>query len=124
MTVEIVSPQTPAVLSSLIPSGDVITHSNVKSIEAAPCSGPSKALSIPAGSASYKLNEQEQAEQRLASDMQLWWDESMSRNMNLPLGYSDVNVLIIKWEDEYDRLDCGPEVSDDQTTCIITRNTV
>ncbi|KAF2685826.1 hypothetical protein K458DRAFT_387779 [Lentithecium fluviatile CBS 122367] len=39
-----------------------------------------------------------------AAEMQMWWDEAIVRNMDLPDGYVKVAVLIIKWDDELDEL--------------------
>jgi hypothetical protein len=45
-----------------------------------------------------------------AAEMQVWWDESIRRYMNLPDGYQRVAVLIIKWDDELDDLKTRDEV--------------
>ena len=45
-----------------------------------------------------------------ASEMQLWWDEAIARNMNLPDGYHNVAVLLIKWADQLDELRTRDEV--------------
>lgn len=45
-----------------------------------------------------------------AAEMQMWWDEAIAKNMNLPDGYSKVAVLIIKWADELDELKTKEEV--------------
>ncbi|KAF2001669.1 hypothetical protein P154DRAFT_403416, partial [Amniculicola lignicola CBS 123094] len=41
-----------------------------------------------------------------------WWDEAISKNMNLPDGYHKVAVLIVKWADELDELNTGPEAAE------------
>jgi hypothetical protein len=46
-----------------------------------------------------------------AALMQSWWDEAIVRNMDLPDGYTDVAVLLIKWDDELDELKTGEEVT-------------
>jgi hypothetical protein len=46
-----------------------------------------------------------------ASDMQVWWDEAIAKNMDLPDGYNKVAVLLVKWEDELDELKTKKEVS-------------
>jgi hypothetical protein len=45
-----------------------------------------------------------------ADNMRMWWNEAIARNMNLPEGYSQVSVLIIKWADELDELKTKSEV--------------
>ena len=54
--------------------------------------------------------EEEKAMQNRLSEMQLWWDEAIARNMNLPDGYQNVAVLIIKWSEELDELKTAAEV--------------
>ena len=46
-----------------------------------------------------------------ASRMQLQWNEAKCKNMDLPEGYQTVAVLIIKWCEELDELNCAGEVS-------------
>jgi hypothetical protein len=62
---------------------------------------------------------EDDAEQEQAHEMQLWWDEAVARTMYLPEGYSQVSVLLVKWEDELDELKTRTEVSnmiDDRIT--------
>ena len=40
----------------------------------------------------------------------MWWNEAIAKNMNLPEGYEQVSVLIIKWADELDELKTKAEV--------------
>ncbi|KAF2466508.1 uncharacterized protein BDR25DRAFT_317532 [Lindgomyces ingoldianus] len=44
------------------------------------------------------------AAQERAAEMQMWWDEAIAKNMNLPDGYQKVAVLLIKWADQLDEL--------------------
>ncbi|KAF2658096.1 hypothetical protein K491DRAFT_676707 [Lophiostoma macrostomum CBS 122681] len=52
------------------------------------------------------------AQQERAAEMQIWWDEAIAKNMNLPDGYSKVAVLIIKWQDELDDLKTRQEAEE------------
>lgn len=45
-----------------------------------------------------------------AAEMQMWWDEAIVRNMDLPDGYLKVAVLLIKWADQLDELKTRDEV--------------
>jgi hypothetical protein len=45
-----------------------------------------------------------------AAEMQNWWTEAIAKNMDLPDGYAQVSVLLIKWVDELDELRTGDEV--------------
>ena len=56
------------------------------------------------------------AEKERAAEMQVWWDEAISRNMNLPDGYQSVAVLLIKWDDELDELKTRKEACSWQTS--------
>ncbi|KAJ4300761.1 hypothetical protein N0V90_002849 [Kalmusia sp. IMI 367209] len=42
----------------------------------------------------------------------MWWDEAIGRNMDLPDGYSKVAVLIVKWADELDELKTRAEAEE------------
>ena len=44
------------------------------------------------------------------SRMEVVWKSAMCKTMDLPVGYKDVAVLIIKWSEEIDQLKSGPEV--------------
>ena len=50
------------------------------------------------------------AYQKQKAEMQMWWDEAIAKNLNLPDGYAKVAVLLIKWADEVDELRTGKEV--------------
>jgi hypothetical protein len=50
------------------------------------------------------------AEKQRADEMRMWWNEAIAKNMNLPEGYEQVSVLIIKWADELDELKTRAEV--------------
>jgi hypothetical protein len=50
------------------------------------------------------------AEKQRADEMRMWWNEAIAKNMNLPEGYEQVSVLIIKWADELDELKTKAEV--------------
>lgn len=43
--------------------------------------------------------------------LQECWDQSITKYMGLPDGYSDVHVLIIKWDDAIDDLKVRSEVN-------------
>jgi hypothetical protein len=45
------------------------------------------------------------------SQMEAWWDQSVSTNLKLPEGYQHVAVLIIQWDEEIDQLEVAREVS-------------
>ncbi|KAJ4292411.1 hypothetical protein N0V90_009073 [Kalmusia sp. IMI 367209] len=51
-------------------------------------------------------------EDRHATRLQEHWDKSIAKNMNLPDGYHNVHVLIIKWHDDIDQLKVRSEVDD------------
>lgn len=36
------------------------------------------------------------------SELQLWWDQEMCRELKLPPGYRNVAVLLIKWSPDID----------------------
>ncbi|KAI8932733.1 hypothetical protein NX059_010224 [Plenodomus lindquistii] len=42
--------------------------------------------------------------------LQKRWDQSIALHMDLPDGYRDVHVLMVKWEDSIDQLNVRPEV--------------
>ena len=68
---------------------------------------------VPQGSQPLETSAQaleDAAQHERAAEMQMWWDEAIARNMNLPDGYSKVAVLIIKWHDELDDLKTRAEV--------------
>lgn len=44
------------------------------------------------------------------SRLQECWDENIAKNLNLPEGYRDVQVLMIKWADDIDELKTREEV--------------
>lgn len=50
------------------------------------------------------------AAQRKAAEMQMWWEESIAKNMGLSDGYQKVAVLLIKWDDGLDELKTKNEV--------------
>ncbi|KAL5375336.1 hypothetical protein DPSP01_011246 [Paraphaeosphaeria sporulosa] len=52
------------------------------------------------------------AQQKRAAEMQMWWDEAIVRNMDLPDGYAKVAVLLVKWEDELDELKTRAEAEE------------
>ena len=43
--------------------------------------------------------------------MQVLWNKKMCEEMNIPEGYLNVGVLIIKWVEKLDQLKSGDEVS-------------
>ncbi|KAJ4348441.1 uncharacterized protein N0V89_009815 [Didymosphaeria variabile] len=55
---------------------------------------------------------QDIARRKRAAEMQMWWDEAIVRNMDLPDGYAKVAVLLVKWEDELDELKTRAEAEE------------
>jgi hypothetical protein len=51
------------------------------------------------------------ANQKRAAEMQMWWEKAYAKNIDLPDGYQNVAVLLIKWEDELDELNTRDEAS-------------
>ncbi len=51
----------------------------------------------------------EEAERHHAQ-MQGWWDQSITKNLNLPDWYQKVTVLMIKWRKDLDDLSVENEV--------------
>ena len=92
---------------------DKVFHANIQieSVEDAPrrdseASGESR---LTATSASAP---EDVAQRERNAEMQMWWDEAIGRNMDLPDGYSKVAVLLVKWDDELDELKTRAEVCD------------
>lgn len=56
--------------------------------------------------------QQDAAQQKRGAEMQMWWDEAIARNMNLPDGYAQVAVLLVKWEDALDELETRAEAEE------------
>ncbi|KAF2197242.1 hypothetical protein GQ43DRAFT_344045, partial [Delitschia confertaspora ATCC 74209] len=56
-------------------------------------------------------SENDEAQKR-ASEMQLWWDEAIARKMNIPDGYHNVAVLLVKWADNLDELGTREETEE------------
>lgn len=46
------------------------------------------------------------------TELQEHWDQSIAKHMNIPEGYDDVQVLMIKWHDDIDQLCVRQEVRD------------
>lgn len=91
---------------------DKVFHlkTQIESVEDAP--GHSSAIS----SETKLINEsdaepQDVAYLKRAAEMQMWWDEAIIRNMDLPDGYAKVAVLLVKWDDELDELNTRAEVA-------------
>ncbi|KAF3005027.1 hypothetical protein E8E13_009027 [Curvularia kusanoi] len=57
----------------------------------------------------------DEAEKERADEMRMWWNEAIAKNMNLPEGYEQVSVLIIKWADELDELKTKAEALELET---------
>ena len=90
------------------PLGNRVIHANIQSIEPEESSDSREnAITSP----NNVSEEEEKAMRKRSSEMQLWWDEAIARNMNLPDGYQNVAVLIIKWSKELDELKTAAEVS-------------
>lgn len=51
--------------------------------------------------------------------LQLEWNDGICKNMDLPEGYAQVAVLIIKWDEKLDQLNTGPEVCIVETSFVI-----
>jgi hypothetical protein len=94
------------------PLGDKVIHADIRvtSIEEAPQGELPVSQSQPLLEQSSQ-NAEEVASHEKASEMQLWWDEAIARNMDLPDGYQKVSVLLIKWDDELDELKTRQEVN-------------
>ena len=90
-------------------SGQIIHAAiQVESIESVgQAAGSSSAEALPEANGSAAGDE---AEKKRADDMRMWWNEAIAKNMNLPEGYEQVAVLIIKWADELDELKTKAEV--------------
>lgn len=91
---------------------DTVIHANfqIESVEKVPrrapdLSGESRLSSVGAS------NSGDVAQGKRAAEMQMWWDEAIVRNMDLPDGYAKVAVLLVKWADELDELKTRAEVS-------------
>ncbi|OCL02527.1 hypothetical protein AOQ84DRAFT_382595 [Glonium stellatum] len=91
------------------PLGNRVIHANIQSIEPDDSSDSREST---AGMPPNNVSAKEKAIQKKSSEMQLWWDEAIARNMNLPDGYLNVAVLIIKWSEELDELKTGAEVAE------------
>ncbi len=52
------------------------------------------------------------------SKMEVWWNKAMCAEMDIPEGYQNVAVLIIKWIEELDELKTGDEVSEPFTRML------
>ena len=89
------------------PLGNRVIHANIQSIEPEESSDSREN----ATTSPNNLSEEEKVMQKKSSEMQLWWDEAIARSMNLPDGYQNVAVLIIKWSEELDELKTAAEVS-------------
>jgi len=89
---------------------DKVFHANIQieSVEDAPRRDIS--ASHPQQIENHAIVAEDAAFDERAAEMQMWWDESIRRNMNLPDGYSKVAVLLIKWADELDELRTKAEV--------------
>lgn len=90
---------------------DKVIHAKfqVESIEDAPAHDGESSQSTRLVEQSSQ-NPEDVAEQERAAEMQMWWDEAIAKNMNLPDGYSQVAVLLVKWADELDELKTKKEV--------------
>ncbi|OCK80678.1 hypothetical protein K432DRAFT_297177 [Lepidopterella palustris CBS 459.81] len=91
------------------PLGDRVIHANIQSIKP---EGPIDNGEATSSASQSKLSDEEKAALERASEMQLCWDESIARNMDLPDYYRNVAVLMIKWSDELDELKTRAEVEE------------
>ena len=69
-----------------------------------PCQAPHRLYEQQLRTAIDDLTDQD------VSQMQVWWNQAMSREMKVPVDYSNVAVLIIKWTEKLDGLNCTKEV--------------
>jgi hypothetical protein len=112
---EIVDAAMESLIAPRVPSSidlrDKVFHlkTQIESVEDAPGH-----RSQPSGEASLVTESdagpQDVAQQKRAAEMQMWWDEAIVRNMDLPDGYAKVAVLLVKWDDELDELKTRAEV--------------
>ncbi|CAN9166386.1 unnamed protein product [Alternaria sp. RS040] len=63
-------------------------------------------LSLNPGEIRYPQDDQHEAK------LQQCWDKSIAKHLDLPDGYRNVHVLVIKWQDAIDQLDVRQEVDD------------
>lgn len=98
---------TPAPTEQPYPLGERIIHADIKSIEP---EGPLSGNGSPVVSTPDSASPEDKDAQQRSEEMQRWWDEAIRRNMNLPDGYQNVAVLMIKWADELDELKTRAEV--------------
>jgi hypothetical protein len=61
-------------------------------------------LSLNPGEIRYPQDDQHEAK------LQQCWDKSIAKHLDLPDGYRNVQVLVIKWQDAIDQLDVRQEV--------------
>jgi len=94
------------------PLGNRVIHANIQSIEP---EGPSANDDGSPATSQGLLSDEQKNAQKAASEMQLWWDEAIAKNMNLPDYYRSVSVLIIKWSDQLDELKTKAEVPNRDT---------
>lgn len=97
-------------VSSSIDIRDKVFHlkTQIESVEDAP--GHSSNTTGGAQLVIENAGPQDAAQQKHAAEMQMWWDEAIVRNMDLPEGYEKVAVLLVKWDDELDDLKTRAEV--------------
>jgi hypothetical protein len=100
---------------------DKIFHANIQidSVEDRP--GDSDAAAQ-----SYRLIEESKedpedaAAQHKSAQMQVWWEESIAKHMDLNDGYEKVSVLLIKWDDGLDELKTREEVCSTPLKLLLT----
>ncbi|KAH6838690.1 hypothetical protein AA0119_g11571 [Alternaria tenuissima] len=63
-------------------------------------------LSLNPGEIRYPQDDQHEAK------LQQCWDKSIAKHLDLPDGYRNVHVLVVKWQDAIDQLDVRQEVDD------------
>ncbi|KAF2714165.1 hypothetical protein K504DRAFT_370526 [Pleomassaria siparia CBS 279.74] len=88
------------------------TNITIQSVEDVPNDPTSIDTSQTTHQHSQTTTIEEVAEQTQAALLQEWFDEGISKTGNLPGGYKNVAVLIIKWDDELDELNTGPEAKE------------
>ncbi|KAF2106421.1 hypothetical protein BDV96DRAFT_507959 [Lophiotrema nucula] len=90
---------------------DKIFHADIR-IESIEDVTKDESASPPKPIVQEKPSDEDVAAQERSAEMQMWFDEAIARNMNLPDGYLKVSVLIIKWADELDELKTRAEVEE------------
>jgi hypothetical protein len=65
-------------------------------------------LATPPGSSISEFHDASDDQQE--SKLQKCWDKSIAKHMDLPDGYHNIHVLMVKWHDDIDQLRVASEV--------------